>query len=161
MVENKTLFLSIMIHNLNQMFVDDLHFFPLLKEMHRCILVFISKVCLYYNVFCSRLSPDGPNTSTHRSDQSNVPQAPATSRMILAILLIVARGGVWVLEQPASSLVFRHPRFRKLLEVSKASWWVVYSFLFWTLFEHFQGLRNKVYHTCFFFCGLRFGGTWL
>lgn len=36
-------------------------------------------------------------------------------RMILAIFLIVARGGVWVLEQPSSSLVFRHPRFKELL----------------------------------------------
>ena len=44
-------------------------------------------------------------------------------RMILAILLIMARGGVWVLEQPVSSLDFRHPRFQLLLKYCTVSWW--------------------------------------
>ena len=42
-------------------------------------------------------------------------------RMILALILIMSRGGVWLLEQPVSSLVFRHPRFRELLRRTTAS----------------------------------------
>ena len=38
-------------------------------------------------------------------------------RTLLAILLIIARGGVWVIEQPSSSLVYRHPRFQQMLSL--------------------------------------------
>ncbi|CAL1139171.1 unnamed protein product [Cladocopium goreaui] len=49
------------------------------------------------------------------------------ARMILALILIMSRGGVWLLEQPVSSLVFRHPRFRELLRrttVWRQSFWM-------------------------------------
>ena len=43
-------------------------------------------------------------------------------RTFLAIILLLAKGGVFVLEQPHSSLVFRHPRFQKLLRLTTVSW---------------------------------------
>lgn len=36
---------------------------------------------------------------------------------MLAIRLIISRGGVFVIEQPATSVVFRHPRFNELLHL--------------------------------------------
>ena len=45
-----------------------------------------------------------------------------SGRTCLAILLIMAKGGTWVLEQPHSSLVFRHPRFQMILRYVKEPW---------------------------------------
>ncbi|CAK9060357.1 Uncharacterized protein SCF082_LOCUS31802 [Durusdinium trenchii] len=36
------------------------------------------------------------------------------SRLALLLYLIASRGGVWVVEQPSSSLLFRHPRLREV-----------------------------------------------
>lgn len=41
------------------------------------------------------------------------------ARTYLAILLILAKKGVFVLEQPASSLVFRLPCFQELCRTTK------------------------------------------
>ena len=43
------------------------------------------------------------------------------ARIALAILLIVARGGTFVIEQPKSSLLYRHPRFNQLLRLMTAA----------------------------------------
>ena len=40
---------------------------------------------------------------------------PRLCRTVLAMLLVQAKQGVWLLEQPSSSLVFRLKRFRELL----------------------------------------------
>lgn len=42
-----------------------------------------------------------------------------TSRSCLVCLLVMALGGYWVLEQPASSLMFRHPRMQQLCQLAK------------------------------------------
>lgn len=48
-----------------------------------------------------------------------LPQKNSLSlRTFLAMILIMARGCVWVLEQPSSSIVFRHPRFQALLQLT-------------------------------------------
>lgn len=53
-------------------------------------------------------------------------------RTFLAISLIVARGGVWVIEQPSSSLVYRHPRFQQMLQLTTVTlrhpicWFLLY-----------------------------------
>jgi hypothetical protein len=39
------------------------------------------------------------------------------SRVILCLILVVCKGGWWVLEQPQGSLMERHPRFRWLCRV--------------------------------------------
>ena len=41
-------------------------------------------------------------------------------RMVLAFLLLISKQGVFVLEQPKSSLLYRHPRFQQLLRLVKA-----------------------------------------
>lgn len=41
---------------------------------------------------------------------------------MLAIRLIICRGGVFVIEQPATSVVFRHPRFNELLKLVTETW---------------------------------------
>ena len=46
------------------------------------------------------------------------------ARMCLLIYLILAHQGHFTLEQPATSLMFRHPRFRQLLEVIRDSWMI-------------------------------------
>ncbi|CAK9106488.1 Uncharacterized protein SCF082_LOCUS49598 [Durusdinium trenchii] len=40
------------------------------------------------------------------------------SRMVLAMILMISRGMVFVLEQPSSSLAYRHPRFQQLLKMT-------------------------------------------
>ena len=42
--------------------------------------------------------------------------------MVLALILVMAKNGTWVLEQPFSSLVFRHPRFQQLLKYTTVPW---------------------------------------
>lgn len=37
------------------------------------------------------------------------------------MILVMAKKGTWILEQPASSLVFRLKRFQELLQITKAS----------------------------------------
>jgi hypothetical protein len=54
----------------------------------------------------------------------------------------MARKGVWVLEQPSSSLVFRLPRFQQLLRMTRVA------------FLHFKALRflkvlRSFAHVCF------------
>ncbi|CAK8985281.1 unnamed protein product [Durusdinium trenchii] len=53
-----------------------------------------------------------------------------TSRTCLLIYLITAMGGVWILEQPRSSLVSWHPRIRLLWKsipkVWQAAWWAAH-----------------------------------
>lgn len=49
-------------------------------------------------------------------------------RTFLAIVLIIARGGVFALEQPGSSLVFRHPRFQYLLSLTTVARFLIYNF---------------------------------
>ena len=49
-------------------------------------------------------------------------------RTFLAIVLIIARGGVFALEQPGSSLVFRHPRFQYLLSLTTVARFLSYNF---------------------------------
>ena len=39
----------------------------------------------------------------------------ATLRVVLLLYLVQAIGGLWTLEQPVSSLAYRHPRFRELI----------------------------------------------
>ncbi|CAK9030398.1 Uncharacterized protein SCF082_LOCUS19198 [Durusdinium trenchii] len=49
------------------------------------------------------------------------------SRLALLLYLIASRGGVWVVEQPSSSLLFRHPRLREAcrrMKVFRQSWWM-------------------------------------
>lgn len=43
-------------------------------------------------------------------------------RTVLAMMLVMAKQGVWVLEQPSTSLVFRLRRFQKILRMCRASW---------------------------------------
>jgi hypothetical protein len=43
-------------------------------------------------------------------------------RTILLLLLTVAAGGVWVIEQPSSSLMKRHLRFRWYIQRLRAHW---------------------------------------
>ena len=54
-------------------------------------------------------------------------------RTLLAIYLIISRGGVWLIEQPSSSLLYRHPRFEELLKMQ-------------TVVRH---LKNKGFVFCF------------
>ena len=42
--------------------------------------------------------------------------------MVLAFILCLAKHGVFIVEQPRSSLLYRHPRFQLLLKVCRASW---------------------------------------
>ena len=42
-------------------------------------------------------------------------------RMCLAIRLILAKSGTYVLEQPVSSIIWRHPRMQQLLQVTRAT----------------------------------------
>ena len=44
---------------------------------------------------------------------------PGLSRTILAMYQIMSRGGVWIFEQPSSSLVFRMPKFQRLLQTAR------------------------------------------
>ena len=41
--------------------------------------------------------------------------------MTLLIILALAKGAVWVLEQPVSSIIWRHPRLRWLLQSSRVA----------------------------------------
>ena len=52
---------------------------------------------------------------------SNIPLC----RMILLMWAIHAQLGTWTLEQPASSIIFRHKRFQQFLKYFRASslWW--------------------------------------
>lgn len=43
-------------------------------------------------------------------------------RTILAIIFIMAKNGTWVVEQPSTSLWWRHPRFRELLRITPVPW---------------------------------------
>lgn len=61
-------------------------------------------------------------------------------RTILLLVLFTACGGVWVLEQPGTSIVTRHRRFR----------WLV---------RKFNSLGLRV--TCWHFCCQNFGMKWL
>ena len=40
-------------------------------------------------------------------------------RMCLAIYLVLDKKGTWVLEQAASSMIWRHPRMQQLLKVAR------------------------------------------
>lgn len=42
-------------------------------------------------------------------------------RMVLLIMMIDAMGGIWTLEQPSSSIIWRHHRFQLLVKMYKAS----------------------------------------
>lgn len=39
--------------------------------------------------------------------------------MCLAIYMVLAKVGTWLLEQPSSSMIWRHPRMQQLLKVSR------------------------------------------
>ena len=43
-------------------------------------------------------------------------------RMCLLIILILAHQGNFTIEQPSTSLIFRHPRFRQLISMFKVPW---------------------------------------
>ena len=42
-------------------------------------------------------------------------------RMVLLAMMIDAKGGIWTLEQPSSSIIWRHHRFQLLVKMYKAS----------------------------------------
>ena len=42
--------------------------------------------------------------------------------MCLAILLILAKNGTFLIEQPASSILWRHPRMQELLRIVTVTW---------------------------------------
>lgn len=60
-------------------------------------------------------------TPSHLQPNSRSESRPL--RMCLILLLIVARGGSWLLEQPASSLMAEYPRFKYFVcEAFRAPW---------------------------------------
>lgn len=53
--------------------------------------------------------------------------------MALLLYVIHSRGGVFLVEQPGSSLLWRHPRLKELARVIKAS-----------VFEHLEPTQGKL-----------------
>ena len=66
-------------------------------------------------------------------------------RFILLALLIYALFGTWTLEQPSTSLMFRHRRFQWMIKRLRVSW---LSFIFPDIVEPFQ----KKYIYIYFYC---------
>ena len=85
-----------------------------------------SRTCVVdANLLCSRTDSSGV-TSLEPEFGACVPcccnDSITLSRMSLAIYLILAKSGVWVLEQPSSSMIWRHPRMQQLLRVTRVAW---------------------------------------
>ena len=57
-------------------------------------------------------------------------------RMCLLIYLVLAHEGHFTLEQPATSLIFRHPRFLEIISKIKATWYMTYCFLLHSFVAH-------------------------
>lgn len=70
-----------------------------------CILIFIVQIiCIVYVLFSSQPS-----------------KKYLWNRMALLVMLIDALGGIWTLEQPSSSLIWKHHRFQQLIRMYQVS----------------------------------------
>ena len=73
---------------------------------------------------CVAISDSGPETPLHTTHTLKAPVhiEPKPGRFIILVFLITALRGTWTLEQPSSSLMSQHRRFREFLRKFKVSW---------------------------------------
>jgi hypothetical protein len=95
-----------------------------LKPGGLCLLAVVCSSWVFMNRFTSGRSLLRPlGNSRKYVKRANIMMA----RCCLLVELLAARGCVWVIENPVSSLLFSHPRFQRMLAEGLQCWRVVLS----------------------------------